>query len=156
MARHEKNEDKMHYYNVDRLTGERVPHEYNRRLSGNEDLLKDVSKSKVEYADQILPFDITVNFANEYGDLAKTTLEGVEILNEGMGIGLDDLAMSQEYTFVARDIQELGPVSKSGELITPHKWKVENEASGPDMVGANVNDNGPGGGDTQEDSQELI
>ncbi len=35
------------------------------------------------YSDQILPFDITLAAANEYGSAAAAKLYGVEILNEG-------------------------------------------------------------------------
>lgn len=37
------------------------------------------------YADQIPPFDITVTFANEYGQAAVRSIFGCELLNEGSG-----------------------------------------------------------------------
>jgi hypothetical protein len=42
------------------------------------------------YADQVLPFDINVACANEYGAAASAKLFGVEILNEGFGASVDD------------------------------------------------------------------
>jgi hypothetical protein len=39
--------------------------------------------SQVFYVDQILPFDITLAAANEYGAMANAKVFGVEILNEG-------------------------------------------------------------------------
>lgn len=42
------------------------------------------------YSDQVLPFDITVAAANEYGAAASAKLFGVEILNEGFGSSVDD------------------------------------------------------------------
>jgi hypothetical protein len=42
------------------------------------------------YSDQILPFDITLAGANEYGAMAAAKLFGIEILNEGTGHSIDD------------------------------------------------------------------
>ena len=46
-------------------------------------------KSTPVYADELLPFDITISCANEYGQRAVTVIYGVEILNEGVGISID-------------------------------------------------------------------
>lgn len=45
------------------------------------------------YADQILPFDITI--------------AGVEILNESFGTSIDDTVIEQQATFVAQNIAPL-------------------------------------------------
>jgi hypothetical protein len=42
------------------------------------------------YSDQILPFDVTIAGANEYGAMAAAKIFGVEILNEGWGSSIDD------------------------------------------------------------------
>lgn len=63
------------------------------------------------YADQILPFDITLAAANEYGSLAVMRVYGCEILNEGFGISIDDVQAAQQMTYVARMVigwQSLG------------------------------------------------
>lgn len=59
------------------------------------------------YSDEILPFDITINFLNEYGQAATMTIYGVEILNEGMGMSIDDITTEKACTFIARDIREM-------------------------------------------------
>jgi len=59
------------------------------------------------YADQIPPFDITVTFANEYGQSAVRSIFGVELLNEGSGASMDDIVIEETMTYVAR---ELGPM----------------------------------------------
>ena len=46
-------------------------------------------EAKPKYADEILPFDITISLANEYGNKAVTVIYGVEILNEGIGFSTD-------------------------------------------------------------------
>lgn len=76
--------------------------------TGNGELLQEaVRPVEIKYADQILPFNITINFANEYGERCKMSLIDVEIMNEGMGVSIDDLSTSQNYTYVARDMQIL-------------------------------------------------
>ena len=62
------------------------------------------------YADQILPFDITIAGANEYGAAASAKLFGVEILNEGFGTSIDDTVIEQQATFVAQTIAPLQAV----------------------------------------------
>ena len=56
------------------------------------------------YADQVLPFDITIAAANEYGAAASAKLFGVEILNEGFGSSVDDSVLEQQATFIARSV----------------------------------------------------
>ena len=60
-----------------------------------------------KYSDEIPPFDITINFLNEYGQSGAMTLYGVEILNEGMGMSIDDITTEKACTFIARAIEEL-------------------------------------------------
>lgn len=56
------------------------------------------------YSDQIPPFDITLAAANEYGDLAVMGIFGVEFLNEGWGISIDDLVSEKQYTYLCRNL----------------------------------------------------
>jgi hypothetical protein len=65
------------------------------------------------YSDQILPFDVTLAAANEYGAMAAAKIFGVEVLNEGWGTSIDDAVSEMQATFVARavePIQAVGPV----------------------------------------------
>ena len=48
------------------------------------------------YSDQVLPFDITLAAANEYGAAASCKIFGVEILNEGFGSSIDDSVLEQQ------------------------------------------------------------
>jgi hypothetical protein len=48
------------------------------------------------YSDQVLPFDVTLSGANEYGAMCAAKIYGLEILNEGMGISIDD-AVTEIY-----------------------------------------------------------
>jgi len=62
------------------------------------------------YADEIPPFDITISFANEYGQKAYIVIYGVEILNEGTGYSIDSVIAEKACTFVARRVQSMQPV----------------------------------------------
>lgn len=63
-----------------------------------------LTKTEPRYADEILPFDITITFANEYGQRAVLVIFGVELLNEGSGYSIDSVTTEKAYTFVARRI----------------------------------------------------
>lgn len=65
------------------------------------------SKYQPIYADEILPFDITISFANEYGQRAVLVIYGVELLNEGSGYSIDSVTSEKAYTFVARKIDHM-------------------------------------------------
>lgn len=71
------------------------------------DSTTDVVSGIPYYADQIPPFDVTITFANEYGQQAVRSIYGLEILNEGSGASMDDIVIEETMTFVARD---LGPM----------------------------------------------
>lgn len=63
--------------------------------------------TEIKYSDEIPPFDITINFLNEYGQAAVMTIFAVEILNEGMGMSIDDITTEKACTFIARGIEEM-------------------------------------------------
>jgi hypothetical protein len=77
----------------------------------------DVRSSFPYYADQIPPFDVTITFANEYGQAAVRSIYGVELLNEGSGASMDDIVIEETMTFVAR---ELGPMVATGQPKDPN------------------------------------
>ena len=56
------------------------------------------------YTDQIPPFDVTLSAANEYGASSVMKIYGIEILNEGYGISIDDIVSEQQFTYVCRGI----------------------------------------------------
>ena len=82
----------------------------------NQDVNTDNEWEPAWYNDQIPPFDITITAANEYGQIAMMTIGGVEILNEGSGMSIDDIVTEQSMTFVARSI---GPwVASASNALT--------------------------------------
>jgi hypothetical protein len=68
------------------------------------------------YADQIPPFDITMSFLNEIGNMAVMDIRGVEILNEGMGVSVEDMAIEQAMTFIARSVGKITPIDKQSQV----------------------------------------
>lgn len=59
-----------------------------------------------QYLDQVLPFDIVLTASNEYGGVAKMAIHGVEILNAGSSISIDDISLDQACTFIATAITD--------------------------------------------------
>jgi hypothetical protein len=76
-----------------------------------QDVNTDNSWQPAWYPDQIPPFDIVLTAANEYGLVAQMSLRGVEILNEGSGMSIDDIVTEQQMTFVAREINPWRPTT---------------------------------------------
>lgn len=63
--------------------------------------------SRPHYSDEIPPFDITISFLNEYGESSEMSIYGVEILNEGMGMSVDDITTQKACSFIARGIDDM-------------------------------------------------
>ncbi len=53
----------------------------------------------------MLPFDITLAGTNEMGAATTMKIFGVEILNEGSGVSIDDAVTEMQATFVARFVE---------------------------------------------------
>tara|TARA_Y100000310_G_scaffold309573_1_gene353817 strand:+ start:502 stop:1164 length:663 start_codon:yes stop_codon:yes gene_type:complete len=76
--------------------------------------LATVAKPKISwFSDQVLPFDVTLAAANEYGALAIMRIYGCEILNEGYGVSIDDIVSEQQMSYVARTLMPWTSVKRS-------------------------------------------
>lgn len=64
-----------------------------------------VTQSQARLADQLLPFDITLVGANEYGKTTKMIINGVELMSEAGGVSIDDLVIEKQMSFIARSIK---------------------------------------------------
>lgn len=60
--------------------------------------------AKPNYLDQILPFDIVLTASNEYGSVARMMIHGVEIMNVGSSMSIDDITTDEACTFIATAI----------------------------------------------------
>lgn len=56
------------------------------------------------YLDQVLPFDVVITASNEYGAVARMTIHGVEILNVGSSMSINDITTDEACTFIATAI----------------------------------------------------
>jgi hypothetical protein len=70
--------------------------------------------------DQIPPIDITITFQNESGVMAAMRIYGMEIVDEGQTMSIDDIMTESIMSWMARDItlmsadgQEFGPEGKT-------------------------------------------
>jgi hypothetical protein len=68
------------------------------------------------YADQIPAFDITISAANEYGVTAKCVIHGVELMNEGWGMGIEDRQADMQTTYLARAVTRWSDTARIGTL----------------------------------------
>lgn len=77
------------------------------------------------YADQILPFNVVITGANEYGGGVAKSIIGVEILNEATGVSVDDIMIDESHTYIALGVtpwMSLGFRSpKNGDEVTTDK-----------------------------------
>lgn len=96
------------------LEAQTSPDEYTEALVND--------NAKPVYADELLPFDITISCANEYGNKAVTVIYGVEILNEGIGWSIDSATSERAYTFVARAVDTMTPIGGDTENKVWTAW----------------------------------
>jgi hypothetical protein len=74
----------------------------NRRGLGALDFTEQV---EAFHLDQLLPFDITIVGANEYGSVSKMVIKGVELMTEAGGMSIDDMVLEKQVAFIARGIE---------------------------------------------------
>lgn len=83
-----------------------------RETQGLNQVVADTQAVPAWYVDQLPPFDVTLAAANEYGAVAVMKIWGVEILNEGYGVSIDDVVSEEQMTYVARAVTKWHLVSK--------------------------------------------
>jgi hypothetical protein len=83
------------------------------------DLYSEWALALPSYSDQVLPFNVTLAGANEYGAMCASKILGIEILNEGSGISVDDAVTESQATFVARAIEPLQAVTSPLDQVSP-------------------------------------
>jgi hypothetical protein len=66
-----------------------------------------IRAENIMYADMLPPFDVTMTFANEYGQAAFQKIYDIDILNEGSGVSVDSIVMERQMTFIARRISPI-------------------------------------------------
>lgn len=62
--------------------------------------------------DQMAPFDINCVFLNELGDISTLTIYGIELVDEGQVMSINDIYTESTHSYVARDIDVLYPYAQ--------------------------------------------
>lgn len=63
--------------------------------------------TNIMYVDSLPPFDVTMTFANEYGQSAFQKIYDLDILNESSGVSVDTVVMERHMTYIARRLSPL-------------------------------------------------
>lgn len=93
--------------------------QFNSALNADlKDAYNNAFQVPLEYTDQLPPFDLTLTMVDNTGNAAYMVIGGMEIINEGGGYNIDDMVTQVAYTFVARYMRPLTPVSSNGTPIT--------------------------------------
>jgi len=71
--------------------------------------------SRVVYADQMLPCDVTIVGINEAGNFMVSRIFGIDLLSTGAGISIDDVTMEEQYTWFAMSMLPFLPRYTGGE-----------------------------------------
>jgi hypothetical protein len=82
---------------------------------GSESISSLAQAQEAFFSDQVLPFDVTLAAANEYGALAIMRIYGCEILNEGYGVSIDDIVSEQQMSYVARTLSPWRAINRISE-----------------------------------------
>lgn len=57
--------------------------------------------------DELPPFSIDITFVNEYGENTKQSVLGIEIAEGNQIITVDQLTISEQFSFVAQDVTQI-------------------------------------------------
>jgi hypothetical protein len=102
------------------------------------------TRRHAEYMDQIMPFNITLIAQNEYGLSAWKAILGIELLNEGGGLSVDDITNEEQSTYVARAATAWVPWTPEG-VTDPVTGQFLNSAGGNTAGETSVQPFSPGG-----------
>lgn len=77
------------------------------------DLMKNMQPEGSAYqpmkADEIPPFDVTINFFNEIGQSAQMIIYGVHLISEGQTMSIEDMITESVMEFMALDVDTMIP-----------------------------------------------
>lgn len=80
--------------------------ELTRHMGNKESIWRDPEISSL-LPDQLPPFDVTISFANEYGSLSQQNIYGIDFVNDGEVLSIEDLVTENSMNFMARDCDVL-------------------------------------------------
>lgn len=71
-------------------------------------------------ADMLPLFDIVITASNEYGSFSRMKISGVQIVDEGGTMSIEDLVTENQYTFMASAIEPWTEVHPQFVSVTPN------------------------------------
>jgi hypothetical protein len=98
----------------------------------------ETTKRHAEFMDQIMPFNITLIAQNEYGLAAWKAILGIEILNEGGGLSVDDITNEEQTTYVAKQCTAWVPIAAGASQTDGSDQFLSPGAGQPDASETNV------------------
>lgn len=78
----------------------------NQAIAGTNLITTEKVLAEPWYLDQCPPFNIVVTAGNEFGHMSCLAIYGVQIMNHGQGMSVDDIQLDETCTFVATDIKQ--------------------------------------------------
>jgi len=88
--------------------------------------------------DQVLPIDLTFLFMNEYGSVSRMALYGVEFLNHGQTMSVEDLLLEEVVQFVARDMDPLADITDKANNTGKTGLEGTRSLSATDLFKSNI------------------
>jgi len=70
-------------------------------------LYKNIDNDLSLVPDELPPFSIDMTFANEYGSTTKQSIIGIQITEGNQIMTVDQLTVSEQFSFVAQDIKQI-------------------------------------------------
>lgn len=67
--------------------------------------------------DELPPFDININFLNEYGQSASMVIYDVRLMSEGQTMSIEDRITENTMQFIANDIDLMKPGNPANEGV---------------------------------------
>lgn len=92
------------------------------RYMGNKESIWHDPEISTLLPDQLPPIDLTIAFANEYGSISQQNIYGVEFINDGQVMSIEDLVMENTMNFMARDVDVL---TKAGNIPLSRRMRME-------------------------------
>jgi len=86
---------------------------------------------------QLPPFDITVTFLNEAGNMSFCAVLGVQVINTARGWSVDDMMTEQPYTYLAIDATPVVPIVEDSTLSQAYLDRFSTQPSFGVMAGLN-------------------
>ncbi len=74
------------------------------------------SKANRLVTDEMPPFNVNINFLNEYGHASRISIYGITIVDEGQVMSIDDIVTENTMSYMATGIDLLAPVDTKGNV----------------------------------------